>query len=299
MKFDKNTYRKIVGIVCVIVSLILSFTYYLKDRFGDNTDPLKYDYVNGNYVEFIDVGQGDCTLIASKGKYCLIDTGPADGYKNIRKELKDKGIKNIDLIIISHYHADHTGSLQSIVNNFNVANLIFPPEYPDTNVSNDVLYAKKECIAEDGEFYFAKTGQTITIGDFKLTILYQTGDLSEENNRSLYVMAKIDDKKFLFTGDGESAEESKLLNENYDLDCDVLKVAHHGGRTSSTQEFLKQCTPKYSVISCAKKNQYNHPHKETIKRLRNIKSKVYNTKDRGNITFIYNDSYQLNVSTQK
>ena len=297
MKYNKTVYKNIIGIVCIVLSLIASFTYYLKNR-NNNNDAAKFDYVNGDYVEFINVGQGDCTLIASNGKYCLIDTGTAENYQYIRKELRDKGIKNIDLIIISHYHADHTGALQSLVDNFNVSNLIYPPELPDTNVSNDVLYAKKECIAEDGEFYFAKTGQTITVGDFKLTVLLAGSDLAEENNRSLYIMAKIGQKKFFFTGDGELPEESKLLEENYNLDCDVLKVPHHGGRSSSSQKFLDECMPEYSVISCAKKNQYNHPHKEALSRLKKIKTKIYSTKDKGNIIFVYEDE-KLSVITSK
>ena len=136
MNFNKNTYRKIIGAACIIISLIISITCYIRDRSQSKPEDFKFDYVNGSYVEFINVGQGDCTLIASRGKYCLIDTGASDSYNNIREELKSKGIKNIDLIIISHYHADHTGSLQKIVDNFNVANLIYPPEYPDTNVEN-------------------------------------------------------------------------------------------------------------------------------------------------------------------
>ena len=298
MEYNKSFYRKATGIVCIALSLIISFTYFIIHRFGKNDPNKTFDYVNGNYVEFINVGQGDCTLIASKGKYCLIDTGTAESYSKIKKELDDKGIKNIDLIIISHFHSDHTGSLQNLVNNYNVANLIYPPEYPDTNVSNDVLYAKKECIAEDGEFYVAKTGQKIQIGDFELTVLFQTGDISDENNRSLYIMAKIDDKKFFFTGDAEMSEESLLLEQGYNLDCDVLKVPHHGGRTSSTKKFLDECKPEYSVISCAKKNQYKHPHKETVKRLKDAKSKIYYTKDKGSVIFVYEDG-KLSILTEK
>lgn len=298
MNFNKSFYRKVLGTLCIVVSVAVSFTYFITQRFGKNNSVENFDYVNGNYVEFINVGQGDCALIASKGKYCLIDTGTAESYPKIKKELDGKGIKNIDIIIISHYHADHTGSLQDIVNNYNVANLIFPPEYPDTTVSNDVLYAKKECIAEDGEFYVAKTGQRIEIGDFELTVLLQTGDFSEENNRSLCIMAKIFDKKFFFTGDAEMSEESLLLEQGYNIDCDVLKVPHHGGRTSSTQKFLDECKPEYAVISCAAKNQYSHPHKETLKRLKKAKTKIYYTKNKGSVTFVY-DNNKLSVVTEK
>lgn len=282
--------------VAVLV-LIIGFIYY---RFGKKNDikPVSGSY-NGNsdYVEFIDVGQGDCALISSNGKNCLIDAGISESYGKISDELDEKGIKTIDLIIISHYHADHTGALLDIVKNYNVLNLMYPQELSDTRVSNSMLYAKKECLAEDGEFSFAKEGQNIKLGDFTLTVLYQSKNLSEENNRSVYVMAKIGDKKFLFTGDGESTEENQLLSRNYSLDCDVLKVAHHGGATSSSDTFLRQCNPVCAVISCGEGNMYGHPHKETIARLKQNRIKTYITKDDGNIVFIYKDG-KLEVGTE-
>lgn len=282
--------------VAVLV-LIIGFIYY---RFGkkDDIKPVSGSY-NGSsdYVEFIDVGQGDCALISSNGKNCLIDAGISESYDKISDELDEKGIKTIDLIIISHYHADHTGALLDIVRNYNVLNLMYPQELSDTNVSNSMLYAKKECLAEDGEFSFAKEGQNIKLGDFTLTVLYQSKTLSEENCRSVYVMAKIGDKKFLFTGDGETAEENQLLSRNYSLDCDVLKVAHHGGATSSSDAFLRACNPVCAVISCGEGNMYGHPHKETITRLKQNRIKTYITKDDGNIVFIYKDG-KLEVATE-
>ena len=298
MTFSRTSVRKIIGAVSILCAIIVSFSYYILNIYGKNDNAPDIDYVNGSYVEFIDVGQGDCALLASKGKYCLIDTGNADDFNKIKTELKEKGIRNIDLIIISHYHSDHTGSLQSIVDNFSVSNLMYPPQYPDTNVSNDVLYAKKECIAEDGEFHFAKTGTNIKLGDFTLTVLLENGTLSEENNRSLYIMAKIGERKFFFTGDGEIEEENLLLKQDLILSCDVLKVPHHGGRTSSSNKFLSECKPKYSVISCAENNIYKHPHKETISRLKKIKSNILITKNKGDILFAYNDN-ELSLITEK
>lgn len=288
--------KKSIATACIVFAFILSFLYYVQNQ--DKALNVNSDNLANDYVEFIDVGQGDSALIASQGKYCLIDTGVDQGYSSIRKTLRDKNIKTIDVLIISHYHADHTGGLNDLVNEFNVLNLIYPEETPNTEISNDVLYAKKECLAEDGDFYTAKAGQVINLGDFKLTVLYQGKNFSEENNRSVFLMAKIGDKKFLFTGDAESGEERELLNQNLNIKCDVLKVAHHGGSTSTSEDFLSEANPDYAVISCGKDNMYGHPHRETIFKLDSKNIKTYSTAKRGNIIFTVNDG-RIKVITEK
>lgn len=288
--------RKVIIAVCLVASVIISFVRYIERR--NYTETVGPSSITDNYVEFIDVGQGDSALIASKGKYCLIDTGDKQGFSAIRRTLREKNIKTIDVLIISHYHADHTGGLYDIVKEFDVENLIYPATAKDTNISNDVLYAKKECLANDGEFYNAKAGQTINLGDFKLTVLYQSTNLSEENNRSIYLMAKINNKKFLFTGDGEVNEERQLLKQNLDIYCDVLKVAHHGGSTSTSNEFLNECDPRFAVISCGENNMYGHPHKETLDRLNSKRVKTYTTTKNGNVIFSV-DGNKISVNTEK
>jgi len=243
------------------------------------------------------VGQGDCTLISSNGKNALIDTGTEKSTRLLSNKLKKQGIKNIDVISLSHFHADHTGGIDDIVSLFNISNLIYPEILGDSAIADRVYNAKKECLAEDGNFYTAKPGMTVKLGDFDITVLYYKG-FSEENDRSVYLMAKIGEIKFLFTGDGDDDAENGILNCGLNLDCDILKVPHHGSRTSSSDMFLNATTPKYAVISCGKNNSYGHPHNEAIARYASRDIETYRTDKDGDVIFEI-DGEKIAVNTSK
>ena len=288
-----NKIRKGLFVLCVFFAVCFLIYLYLNDG--------ELDYnglITDDYVEFFDVGQGDCALISSNGKNCLIDTGTSSSAKTLMEKLSEENIKNIDLISISHFHADHTGGLYDIVKLFNVDNLLYPAQLKNSAISDDVVNAKITCLAEEGDFFVARAGQTTQIGDFKLSVLYQNIKTNDENNRSVYIMAKIGDIKFFFTGDGEKESERELLGQKLNIDCDVLKVPHHGGATSSSAEFLSECSPEYAVISCGKGNMYGHPHKETLKRLKANKTKIYRTDKSGDIVFSVEDG-NITVNTEK
>ena len=123
-------------------------------------------------------------------------------------------------------------------------------------------------------------------------------DKKNENNRSLFTVAEIDGIKFLFTGDAETKAEKYLLNENLNIDCDVLKVSHHGSDTGTSKEFLEAVTPDYAVISVVEGNIYSHPHKETLDLLKNYNAQIYRTDEQGDITFEI-DNRKISVNTEK
>lgn len=249
-----------------------------------------------DFVKFLDVGQGDCTLIYSNGFNAVIDLGEAYTANEVCMDLFDCEVKTIDALLISHLHSDHVGALPKIAELFPIDSLIMP----DVN-SKSIISAqngKSLAIKRGADFYKAKQGINFNIGEFEITILAAFHDSNNENNRSPFIMAEIDDVKFLFTGDAERDAEKLLLKESLNLDCDVLKVSHHGSNTASSKEFLKATTPEYAVISVGEDNSYHHPHKQTLNLLETYEAEILRTDQSGDITF-YVSNGEITVTKEK
>lgn len=249
-----------------------------------------------DFVKFLDVGQGDCTLIYSNGFSAVIDLGEATTANDVCMDLFDCEIKTIDALLISHLHSDHVGALPKIAELFPIDSLIMPDINEQSIIS--AQNGKKLAITKGADFYRAKQGINFNIGEFEITMLAAFHDSTNENNRSPFIMAKIGGVKFLFTGDAERKAEKLLLKENLNLDCNVLKVSHHGSNTSTSKDFLKATTPEYAVISVGEDNAYHHPHSQTVDLLKNSKIEVLRTDQSGDITFgILNG--EITVTTEK
>ncbi len=284
---NNNNRRKTRFILTAIITVVIFavILYAIKYPFSFHKLTNKSDGfdTSQDFVKFMDVGQGDCALIYSNGYSALIDVGLPNTANDLSAEFSDFDITQLDAVIISHLHSDHVGGLPKIAENFEIENLIMP-----TILENSISTAKNgRQIAINGgaKYYNAKQGMNFQIGEFEITILSDYTDKSNENNRSLFVIAEIDGIEFMFTGDAEAKMEKQLLNENLDLDCDILKVSHHGSDTSSTKEFLNAVTPEYAVISVGEDNIYSHPHKSTLSLLENNNTEIYRTDQCGDITF--------------
>lgn len=250
-------------------------------------------------VHFIDVGQGDCTLIMSQGEVMLIDSGDRDESNTVERYLMKQGVKRINYLIATHPHADHIGEMAEIIGQFEVDNFImprFPAEYtPTTQVYENMLNmlsAKEMTVtpAEDSEF---------TLGFCKVQ-LYASGIKDSENLNDYSVIVRLvhGANSFLFTGDCENTEEKDLLSRDLKLDAKVLKAGHHGSYTSSSAEFLDAVKPDYAVISCGRNNDYGHPNDATLRRLKKYADNIYLTPRDGNIVFI-SDGTGLSVECSK
>jgi len=239
---------------------------------------------NGLYITFLDVGQGDSSLIVfpyNKANI-LIDTGGTfnSTYSIIDNKtipyLKSLGITKLDYIIVTHGDYDHMGEAINLVNNFKVEKVIFNCG-PHNDLEQElikVLHKKKipyySCIKE------------LNIDDNKLYFL-NNKDYGNENDNSSVIYTKLNNHKFLFMGDAGVEVEEDLI-EKYNLqNIDVLKVGHHGSKTSSSEEFIGEINPKYSVISVGKNNRYGHPNKKVLENLDD--SKIYRTDHDGSIIF--------------
>lgn len=253
----------------------------------EKADPSKLKVSkNDDIIRVLDVGQGDSILVSSNGKHLLIDTGTSLGADSLCSKLRGYGVKTIDVLLLTHFHNDHAGGIETVTDRFNVESLIYPDSAKSDQMDAAALNAKNNVLASEGEFYVATKGMSIELGDFEITVLGYYPDLTEENNRSIVVMIKLGYSKFLMMADAEEEAENALLEENIDLRCDVIKIAHHGSSSSSGEDFLKVAKPKTAVISCGAGNVFSHPHEDTIKTLYEMEISVFRTDLNGDITFL-------------
>ena len=211
-----------------------------------------------NCVYFVNVGQGDSIIIKNKTHTVMIDTG---GYKgcDMAKDtlipfMNKKKITHIDALILTHDDFDHSGAKDSLIQNFKV---------------NEVLTTKEQFPYKIGDLYIENLN---------------TFNFVEENDKSLVLKTYFMGKTFLFTGDASVKTEETILSK-YNVDCDILKVGHHGSNTSTSENFLKAASPSEAVISCGEKNYYGHPNQEIIDRLKKYNVKIRRTDEEGTIRY--------------
>ena len=295
MTENKKRNFYIIGAVLSIICFCICVYFIL--------NPIKANLVlrggfdeTSDFVKFTDVGQGDSAIIYSNGYSAVIDMGLPNFAPDIYEDLSKCNLKEIDVALISHLHSDHLGGLQKVAENYKIKNLIMP------EILNSSIAAAKNARTfitnNGGSAYTAVEGMNFKIGEFNVTVLGFLDDKKIENNRSVFTVAEKDGAKFLFTGDAETKAEQYILNQKLNLDCDVLKVSHHGSNSSTCQEFLNATTPDYAVISVGENNMYNHPNSETLKALKGINAKIYRTDLCGDITFDLSDG-NIKINTEK
>lgn len=249
-------------------------------------------------VHFIDVGQGDCTLVMSNGEAMLIDSGERDDSDRVIKYLKEQGITKLSCIIVTHPHTDHMGEMPDILKAFKTDKFIMP-KVPDNMVPTIMRYEKMlKQVKNQGLEVTWSSDSEFRLGDAVINTYTPKGQFEELNDYSTVVKISCGSRKFLITGDAEKEEESDLLAQRFDFRADVLKVPHHGSYKGTTSELLKAVGAQYAVICCGKNNDYGHPHDSTLKRIKKFISSVYITKDNGDIVFT-TDGKSLTVTTQR
>lgn len=252
-------------------------------------------------IVFLDVGQGDCILIKlpfGKSAY-LIDTGgtmafekePWQRRKNnyevgedtVVPYLKSKGITVIDKLILTHGDQDHAGGAEALLRELKVKELLLP----DTKEKNQLeLRLLKEAEKQHIKVRFVHTGERWRQGEEAFYILSPEAESAmDSNDASIVLYAEIGGMKWLFTGDLEEAGEEKLIKSYPGLHADVLKIGHHGSKTSTTEPFLAQISPQLAIISAGENNRFGHPHQEVLDRLGERKITILRTDKQGAITY--------------
>lgn len=291
-KTYRSAKRAIVIVLAAIISVTLLIIFFAKDGGAALNDVYHFfgvfpEQATEDFVRFIDVGQGDSILISSNGYNALVDTGPPESQDALLADMQEALVDEIDVLLITHLHNDHTGGIEAVCKNYYIDNLIAPDLEKKSN--NDADIAKQTVLSQGGEVYTAKVGMNFILGDFEITVLGYYPDMEDENNRSVVVMAKIGEYKFLLTGDAQAKTESRLLLDGITLDCDILKAGHHGSKTSTSEKFLEAASPQFSVISVGEGNKYNHPSDSVLEDLEED-STVLRTDENGTVTFyIKND----------
>ena len=247
-------------------------------------------------VHFIDVGQGDCTLLLSDGKSMLIDSGESQYSSDVIKYLKRKGVKKLDYIVITHPHTDHMGGMADIIKKTGTSHIIMPrvdKEYTPTTPAYEKLL---KAVAKAGRKIEAAKDESFALGKADIKIYTSPYKGENLNNNSVIVRAENGANSFLITGDCENEEEQLLMDKGVDLKAKVLKVAHHGSSTASSADMLDKVLPRYAVISCGSGNSYGHPHDVTVSRLEKYADYIYRTDENGTVVFV-SDGKGLSVRT--
>lgn len=268
------------------------------------------------HIDFLDVGQGDSALVTfPNGETLLIDGGGRISFEKLNEETEEKfepdspsigesvvsqflwqkGYSKIDYILATHADADHIQGLTDVAKNFEIRAAFFgrtPFDDKDFTELNVILQKKKI------ETITVSQGDELEIGNAKVQVLFPEKDFSSkpisDNNHSVVLRIVFGAKRFLFTGDIEKEAEAKLLQNSLFLKSDVVKVAHHGSRTSSTPEFINATEAEYAIIPVGRKSIFGHPHAEVVERWSNANAKIKRTGERGTIT-ISTDGKDLQI----
>lgn len=255
----------------------------------------------GLEVTFIDVGQGDAILLQTpQGENILIDSGEDEAFRHkLKKALVLRGVNAIDALVATHYHSDHMGAMTDVFDNFEVKRLVVPDYEPDNKAKERLIEAAKK---ENSQICEISEGSAFPhlSSDLIISVLHpQKGGFSDnENDNSLVLMAEYFETTLLLMGDLEEEGEKEII-QKYDIETDILKVAHHGSTTSSCKAFLEAVDPTYAVIQCGKDNRYGHPHSETIAALEDDDVRIYRTDLDGSITFLISEKGIEDIKTSQ
>lgn len=288
MRKRKNNVKMAVLYAALFVVSLILIAVFAPQLIGvtfNNDENLEY-YQSPFCVSFIDVGQGDCSLLSCNGVNILVDGGEAEYAGTVLSYLDSVDVDKIDCYVMSHPHSDHIGASAEIISSIPV-DKIFVTHFsefniPTTNTYENVLDAIDASTAELVE---VTAGDTFTFGDLKLNIIAPFEESDDYNDMSIVFTASYKDTSVLLTGDTTKKVEKQILSAGAELDCDVLKIAHHGSSTSSSAEFIDAVSPELSVISCGKDNSYSHPHNEILELFANRGLKFMRTDEMGTIVY--------------
>jgi len=244
-------------------------------------------------VHYFDVGQGDSIFIElPDGRCMLIDASISQYEQTIEQNIHDLGYGKIDFVVATHPHADHIGGMAHILSSFEIGCIYMPNVSAGTKTYTDMVETIldrqiKAIVAEAGVAVLSEK-------DLKAVFLapYEI-DKDDQNKNSAVLYLSYGESSFLFMGDADVEIEEQIGK----VDCDVLKVGHHGSRTASDEGFLRQASPDYAIISCGEGNSYGHPHKETLERLENCGAEILRTDLLGDI-IISSDGTLITLETR-
>lgn len=291
-KRRKNINTKAVTGIIVLIIAVLSvlgsrFFGDFKDIYDEaglrNTEQSNPDKM---YVSFIDVGQGNCTLLRCGGKTILVDSGEVGAAQTVIGYIKNLNIDTLDCVLVTHPHSDHMGAMTKLLYEFKIKDFIMP-EIPEKIIPTSRIYEKfLTAVSDNAENVIAaEPGETFSYGEMTVEIFAPLHDYDDLNDMSAVTRVSYGDTSVMFMGDASATVEKDLLQKNVDYSATILNVGHHGSKTSSSEKWLKAVNPKYAVICCGLNNDYGHPHRAVTKRFESMEIEYFRIDLLGTIVF--------------
>ncbi len=301
MKIPARVKNKFISIILSAVAVCVAVLIgILAPEQTEENEILKNRYLNNPFcVTFFDVGQGDCEIISCNGYTILVDGGEAENSGRIIRYLKDNGIDKLDCYILTHPHSDHIGVAPSVLREI-PCDKVFTTYFSEFNVPTTALYENTlDAIYESGaEPVLVEAGDSFTFGDLSIDIVAPIYESDDYNAMSIVFKASYKDASVMFTGDTTQKIEKQILDAEYDVDADILKAAHHGSSTSSSEEFFDAVSPDCVVISCGTDNSYGHPHREVLKLLSDKETDYFRTDYDGTV-YYFGDGHNMTLESSK
>lgn len=289
-KFKHKGYKAL-KIILTISAIIISISFLTQNN--------NVNYENKMIIHYIDVGQGDCILIQVNNKNLLIDSGPSSNRKDLLNYLEKLNIKKFDYIIATHPHEDHIGNMDTIIKRYDIGSFYSPKVITSSTTFENMISA---LVDKNLKINVLKKGvKGIDLGkNTEIEVFSPLENISSDNLNDYSPIIKITffNNSFLFTGDAEISTEDTVLSQNNNLNCDILKVGHHGSSTSTSTDFLISTNPSVPIISVGKNNSYGHPTSETLSLLNSYNIRTIRTDINGTVIAI-SDGKNINISTVK
>ena len=266
-------------ILCVLLALTITLCVCSCSR---SDAPKNADIGDAKLtVHFIDVGEGDCTLLESDDEFVLIDAGERDYGEKVLEYIENRGADELKYVIATHPHSDHVGGLRTVINGIDTENFITVSCDGDTYTWEKLINAVDQNNVKKIE---AEAGQTYSFGEASFTIM---GPLSKDyesyNNLSVVTKVVCGGISVLLMGDAERESEYEIVDAGKDLSADVIRCGHHGSSDASSDKLLKAVNPAFAVVSCGAENEYGHPHRETIQKFKTMGCPLFRTDEMGTI----------------
>ncbi len=295
--------KKILTFIIILVIFSVIVNRYTSISYNTIT-VTQYNSEDELQIHIIDVGQAESILIVQDGFTMLVDSGDNFTGDDVVKYIKSLGIDKIDIFLITHFHRDHAGGAHKIISSLDVKKIVCH-KFSDLSTMQERFWYIDMSISRSIRETFGSMSifmesacennklKNFDVGDAKVYTLSQNNDAVNVNNKSIVFKLVYGDFSMLFMADAESEVEKELLESGANLSSDILKIGHHGSKTSTTDEFLDMVNPKYAVVSCGNGNDYNHPYGAVTKRFEDKNIPLYRTDELGDIVITVKDDGEI------